>query len=196
MKRYFSILLFLSLVMISATAGTAAGGKGIDVDGERQKALKAIRVFAGRLQAELKKGMAEGGPVQAIAVCKTTAGEIAKDVSAQQGLVLQRVSLKVRNPGNAPNDWQRKVLENFEERKRSGETVAGLTYTEVAEVEGTRQFRFMKAIPTKGLCIRCHGANIAPDVQARLNTLYPEDAARGFQPGDIRGAFVVTRDIP
>jgi hypothetical protein len=54
----------------------------------------------------------------------------------------------------------------------------------------------MQAIPTGALCLQCHGENISPEVQAELARLYPEDKATGYSAGDIRGAFVVTRDLP
>ena len=46
------------------------------------------------------------------------------------------------------------------------------------------------------LCLGCHGKSIAPEVKAKLAELYPEDKATGFSEGDLRGAFVVTRDVP
>nr|VFK10650.1 MAG: Protein of unknown function (DUF3365) [Candidatus Kentron sp. LPFa]VFK26753.1 MAG: Protein of unknown function (DUF3365) [Candidatus Kentron sp. LPFa] len=57
------------------------------------------------------------------------------------------------------------------------------------EKDGVRVFRYMKAIPTLEVCILCHGASLSPDVVAKLDELYPEDQARGFKVGDIRGAF-------
>ena len=53
----------------------------------------------------------------------------------------------------------------------------------------------MKAIPTGAVCLNCHGTKIAPEVSQALAGLYPEDRATGFNEGDIRGAFVVTRKI-
>ena len=51
----------------------------------------------------------------------------------------------------------------------------------------------MKAIPTGGVCLACHGENLAQGVQETITTLYPNDKATGFKSGDIRGAFVVTK---
>jgi hypothetical protein len=42
------------------------------------------------------------------------------------------------------------------------------------------------------MCLGCHGKNIAPEVQAKLDELYPEDQATGFSEGDLRGAFVIS----
>jgi hypothetical protein len=165
----------------------------IDMDTEIEGAKSAISVFAASLQTELKAAMQEGGPVRAISVCSTSATPITQSVAAEQGLQLSRVSLKSRNPANRPSDWQKAVLESFESRKAAGEQAAALTWSGVSEVDGQQQFRFMKAIPTGGLCLQCHGSDLSPEVSATLDELYPEDQARGFKSGDIRGAFVVTR---
>jgi hypothetical protein len=41
----------------------------------------------------------------------------------------------------------------------------------------------------------CHGSDIDPYVDARIRELYPDDQARGFKPGDIRGAFTITQPL-
>ena len=88
------------------------------------------------------------------------------------------------------------MLERFEKRKAAGEDVTALEYHEVTEAGGKRTFRWMKAIPTAEVCLACHGGdNVAPAVEAKLADLYPQDQARGFQVGDIRGAFSVTQPM-
>lgn len=195
----FSTILFTALLgaSMAGSATVEAGGSAEirDIEAERERSLKAIKAFAGNLQSELQKALKEGGTLNAISVCNTRADIIAGDISREHGLHIQRVSLKNRNPGNAPNDWQKRVLENFEFLKLKGEPVSGLTFSEVVENGPEKQFRFMKAIETGPICIQCHGPTISDEVKERLDHLYPEDKARGFRPGDIRGAFVVTRDI-
>ena len=166
------------------------------VSEESMRAKTAIGAFASALQAELKNAMQQGGPVNAIGVCNTTAIPITAKVSLEQDLMLSRVSLKNRNPANAPNDWQREVLESFENRKATGDDLATMAWSEIAAIDGKQQFRFMKAIPTGALCLQCHGSDISPEVSARLTELYPGDMATGYAAGDIRGAFVVTRNLP
>jgi len=155
-------------------------------------AKAAIKEFAGALQAELKAAMQSGGPVAAIAVCNTQAMPITQRVSAERGMDLSRVSLKNRNPANAPNGWQTAVLEGFEKQKAAGQDITGLAWSETVTVDGEQEFRFMKAIPTGGGCLLCHGTNLSPEIGQALAGLYPEDQATGFTEGDIRGAFVVT----
>ena len=163
---------------------------------QREQAIAATAAFGKALKAELVTAMQSGGPLAAIEVCNTKAPGIAAAVSLEQGVQVSRVSLRNRNPGNAPNDWQEAVLRSFAERADEGEDVASLSWQDAVEVDGGKEYRFMKAIPTGGVCLACHGDAIAPEVQAKLAELYPEDKATGFSQGDLRGAFVVTSQIP
>ncbi len=151
--------------------------------------------FMQTLKGDLQSAMKAGGPVNAIQVCNTVAPEIAADFSAQKGWTVARTSLKYRNPDNAPDTWERSVLEQFEERKANGEDPKQMVYTEVVKEGGTKKFRFMKAIPTAPVCLACHGETIGAAVEARIQELYPEDRARGYNAGDIRGAFTITQPM-
>lgn len=156
-----------------------------------ENAKAAIQALAETLKGELEAAMKVGGPVNALVVCNIKAPEIASEVSAGHDLQISRTSLKHRNPGNAPNEWQTRVLEDFEARKSAGEDPATLVYSEVQDYE----FRFMKAIPTGAVCLVCHGTEISPAVTEKLAKLYPQDKAVGFREGDLRGAFVVIKKL-
>ena len=151
----------------------------------------AIKAFATELKGELQTAMKAGGPVNAIGVCNTRAPEIAKTANAKGKLNISRVSLRNRNANNAPDAWQKVVLEDFEKRKAGGEMVKMIDYSEIVETSSGKEFRYMKAIPTGEVCLNCHGSNIRDDVKVKLDKLYPNDKARSFKLGDIRGAFYV-----
>lgn len=160
--------------------------------GEQAQARDAVAEFAGALKAELTAAMQAGGPLNAIEVCHTRAPAIADAVSLGSGMQVSRVSLRNRNPGNAPTEWQAAVLRDFEGRLAAGETADTLSWQEIAQTDGPREYRFMKAIPTAPMCLACHGESLAPAVAEKIAELYPEDKATGYREGDIRGAFVVT----
>jgi hypothetical protein len=162
---------------------------------ELAEAEAAIAAFAGTLKAELTTAMQAGGPLNAIEVCSERAPAIADSVSLEKGMNLSRVSLRNRNPENAPNEWQTTVLQEFEARLAAGQTPPELSWHQTEETNGTQEFRFMKAIPTGSLCLTCHGEAIAPLVAAKISELYPADKATGFREGDLRGAFVVTKAL-
>lgn len=191
MKRFLAGLCLCALFMDVSAEQLPGDGTQAEI----RDAKAAIKVLAGSLQTELKGAMQSGGPVAAIAVCNTQAMPITQQVSSDQGMQLGRVSLKYRNPANAPNAWQRVVLEDFEQQKKVGKDVTTLTWSETVNVDGEREFRFMKAIPTGGVCLSCHGTMISPEVSQALAGAYPQDRATGFNEGDIRGAFVVTRTL-
>jgi hypothetical protein len=180
MSRFVLILVCLGAASLSADTPE-------EIDARVAHSRQVVRLFADALVAELKWALEHGGPADAVKVCHVVAPEIAKDLSDQYHWDISRTSLKTRNPKNNPDAWERDVLNTFEKRKNEGEAIAGLEYYEKTKVG----FRYMKAIPTKGLCLTCHGDNIPPEVQAKLDTYYPEDKATGFQVGDIRGAFTL-----
>ncbi len=158
----------------------------------KQEAIGIVKKFGGSLKPELKKAIQAGGPAHAIAVCSEKAPEIAINLSAETGWQVKRVSLKPRNATSAiPDAWERKVLQQFDQRQAGGESAAKMAHAEV--VNG--QFRFMKAQGVEAVCMNCHAAEVKPEVEAALKEKYPADKARGYTLGQIRGAFSLSRDL-
>jgi hypothetical protein len=153
----------------------------------KTEAASLAKRFAQTLKPQLQQALAEGGPVAAIAVCSHKAPEIARQLSAESGWQVKRVSLKPRNPAAEPEAWQRQVLLSFDQRAAAGEDPQ--TLSQVAQTES--QLRFMKAQGVAPLCLTCHGSQLAPEVKTALDKHYPNDSARGYQPGQIRGAISI-----
>ncbi len=170
----------------------AAGG----ADERAAESRAVIKAFAGELQAALKGAIQSGGPLEAIAVCNEKAPAIAARHGDAKNWEVGRTSLKYRNPGNAPDEWETSVLRSFEQRKAAGEDIKSMDYAEFVELDGKEVFRYMKAIPTGEVCLNCHGGdNVKPEVEARLAEFYPDDQARGYSIGDIRGAFSIAQPV-
>lgn len=162
-----------------------------------EEAKTAIKMYGGQLKTELQTAMQAGGPINALTACQIKAPEVAQSVSASQQLQISRVSLRNRNPVmGVPSEWQAQVLNDFEARKVKGEALESLVYSELVESNGKQEYRFMKAIPTEAMCLTCHGSDISPAIMTRLTELYPQDKATGFKEGDLRGAFVVVKNLP
>ncbi len=160
------------------------------------EAKKITQQFAGQLQSELKSAMENAGPVKAVDVCAQRAPAIAAGLSKSTGWEIARTSLKTRNTElNTPDSWERKVLEQFDARQGAGEDVATMAYAEVLETNDGKHFRFMKAIPTGELCLACHGTQINPDIATALDAHYPDDQARGYTLGEVRGAFSLLKPL-
>lgn len=177
----------------------ALGLSSVVMADEIDKRSKQSRIVLGDfmllLKLELKAAMREGGPGNAIMVCKNRAPKIAAEISEKHGWRVARTSLKLRNPLNEPDPWELKVMQEFEKRKAGGEEIKTLEYAEIVKTDGKRQFRYMKAIPTDKLCLQCHGTDIEEEEAAALKKFYPHDKATGFKEGDIRGAFTITQPM-
>lgn len=155
----------------------------------------AVKQLFKALGGTLVSAMKSGGPEKAIAACNINAQPLTEGVSNKLGFRVARTSLRLRNPVNEADAWEIKVLQQFEARKAAGEELMKMEYHEVVEKGGKKQFRYMKAIPAGKPCMVCHGELVAPDVLKKIRELYPMDQATGFKPGDLRGAFTITRDL-
>ena len=165
-----------------------------ELDDERVVAARAATTdLAIILKAQLQDAIASGGPASAIDACKAIAPAVAADISEKRHTSIRRTALKVRNPDNAPDAFERKVLNRFLEQIDAGSDPATLEYAETTTEGNQKRFRYMKAIPmAETPCQACHGATITAGAVARIRILYPDDQATGFAPGTLRGAFSVS----
>ncbi len=178
--------LIASLAFSSALADEKAA---LLVEGQ-----KLIKQYATELQAELKAAIQANGAPYAIGVCNERAPEIAAKVSEVSGWSVGRSSHKLRNLGNAPDNYTEVALREFLARIENGEKPIDLAKAEIIEDGGKRVFLLVKAIPTRKVCLNCHGgAEVKQPVVDRLAELYPQDEARGFKVGDMRGVFTLSK---
>lgn len=165
-------------------------------DSDTQSMARNNAMLLGKtLKTELQTAMKADGPIAAIEVCNTKAMPLTDSISKESGWDIARTSLKVRNSDNAADAWEQTQLEIFEQRLAAGEPASQIeVFKEIVENGQTIQ-RFMKAIPTEEGCLACHGSELAQPIAEKLNQLYPNDQARGFAVGQLRGAFTLQRVI-
>jgi hypothetical protein len=149
--------------------------------------------LTGQLKSELQQAMQAAGPVAAIEVCRRRAPEIAARLNRESGAQVGRTALRVRNPANAPDDLERKVLQQFAEQLATATNAAAGPPEAVFDLRTPQgiEHRYLRAIPMQPLCVTCHGKTIAPEIAAAIRAAYPDDAATGFEPGELRGAVTV-----
>ena len=144
---------------------------------QQEKGVHAKDVLFSRLFQRLQAAFADG-PGAAIGACQVAAPEIAAAVADEQGLRIGRTSHKLRNPANVAPDWAAAFVA---ERR---ETPVWLSHAD-GRLAG------LLPIPTKPLCVMCHGQAdvLAEPIRNALAERYPEDNATGFAAGDLRGWF-------
>lgn len=182
--KLFTTTTLSVFLLSSAQADTAQ-------EDARENAMKLGKA----LKTELTTAMKSAGPLAAIEVCNTKAMPIGDEISAKTGWIVARTSLKTRNSVNQPDIWEREQLNAFEQRLAAGEPVGQLESFIETEENGYKVQRFMKAIPTEEGCLACHGEQLAPAIANKIDALYPQDKARGFAVGQLRGAFTLQRTV-
>jgi hypothetical protein len=107
--------------------GPAVDGHGRRRESDVKERMDAARAAAGEfgmtLLGALQKAIAAGGPVSAIGVCNLAAPEIAATKSAERHMTIARTSRRLRQPKNAPDDWELRQLQSFEQGKRPAKTL-------------------------------------------------------------------------
>ncbi len=185
----------LGLAVLLAGAGPVPSAAG-EADQDLVAARQIVKRFAGELKGELKTAVDKKGFQHAIGVCKDAAPGIAAKLSAETGWRVGRTAIRLRNPANAPGPAELEVLQDFLKRAAAGEKLAKMEQAfEDPAAEGGPAFRYMKAIPTGELCLTCHGSRIEPELAARIRADYPKDQATGFQLGELRGAFTLSKAL-
>jgi len=83
----------------------------------------------------------------------------------QAGIIGHMTSLKLLNPDNAPDSWERASLVDFKRGVKER-----MEFTEIASEP---YLRFMKPLFIKEICLKCHGA-------------------QGYKVGDVRGGISIS----
>jgi hypothetical protein len=151
---------------------------------QRDQALAARDDLSAQLSGRLVDALATQGPAAAIAVCAEEAPRIAAQISESRGVAIGRTSFRLRNPRNTPPAWATDLV-----RRRVVEPVF-LT-------DGQRLAALLP-IRLQAACLTCHGPaeDIAPEVRQALAANYPQDRARDFREGALRGWFWVEVPAP
>jgi len=179
----------VSRLCAAALACLAAAAAAADAPDRAAQGRAIAEQFGAELRTALQDAMAAGGPLAAIQVCNEDAPRIAAAAADRSGATVGRTSLKLRNPDNRPDAHERAVLEEF------AATVAanpGGPAPERLDTLADGRVRFMSAIIVQPPCLACHGEALARPVAEAIDALYPEDQARGYQAGQLRGAFTIT----
>lgn len=152
------------------------------VEGEKFALETAIH-----LMSNLKKKMGEDGVEEAVQYCSVNAINLTKEIEDRRNIKIKRATHKPRNPMNKADEEEMKALEMYIKALESGEELKPM----VAK-DGSR--RFFSPIKLNQTCLPCHGTpnrDISEEVLAKIDDLYPEDKARNFKAGDIRGIWSI-----
>lgn len=168
-----------ALILSLLLAVSACTGSKLNEAKWKAAGAEAVLPLKQSLKGALVSGL-EDGPVAAISACRVEAPKLAAEASLG-AVKVGRASGKLRNPSNAAKPWMQSILDVYEtDPERREPAVVAIDKDTVGYAEPI----FMQP-----LCVTCHGATLAPDLQTKLDELYPNDQATGYAAGDLRGIF-------
>ncbi|MBL4586741.1 MAG: DUF3365 domain-containing protein [Flavobacteriales bacterium] len=140
------------------------------------------------LKGNLVKAMKEHGAVAAVGFCNAKAMELTSVYSGKYHTEVKRVSDKNRNGKNAPNTIESEVILDFKKLLKDGESLSPRV---AIDMEGRKNF--YAPILTGAPCLTCHGKADAlqPELVELIDSLYPQDKAKGYGIGELRGIWSI-----
>lgn len=140
------------------------------------------------LKGNLVAAMQDGGPVNAMQFCNLEAMALTDVYSARYNTDVKRVSDRNRNSKNAASEKELAVLDDFRRTLESGEPLSPKV---VIDTEGKKNY--YAPIFTGGVCLTCHGnpKNMQPELVSAIDSLYPNDKAKGYAVDELRGVWSV-----
>lgn len=153
---------------------------------------KSSKILLKTLKTKMKKHMADGGVIGAFDFCSDEAYTLTESVNKTlpNGITTKRISLKYRNPANAPQEDEAKILESIEGLKKSNVVLPEYF---IEQVDANKYKYYKPIVINDKACLKCHGKpskNI--DLRRAISNRYPIDKAKNYEMDDVRGAVVVT----
>jgi hypothetical protein len=186
-------MVFAAVLFVGCGGAEEAAISDEDQRAAEEKARRATERLIGTLMGEVLESIKKVGLAATVTHCADRAQELSMAVGSEEGVTIRRVTEKTRNPLDAPDTHERRILSHFAAMAQSGELDASTVHVAVVREKGRSTLRFLKPITIRKPCLGCHGPidTISPEVRQALHSNYPSDLATGYNEGDLRGAVSV-----
>ncbi|MDA3942882.1 MAG: DUF3365 domain-containing protein [Bacteroidetes bacterium] len=155
----------------------------------REQGKTIVKATFKALSAQLKSALQQEGVPFALSFCNVAALPITDSLAKLYQVDIKRVSLRNRNPDNAPTAMEKSLLQSID--KLAVASYDGLTMVVRDQDENPV---FVQPIVVADNCLQCHGnvkTQIGETNYELIKSLYPNDLATGYQVGDLRGIWRV-----
>lgn len=171
-------------------AGTSADHQITPEDASRLNALGRTILDTAKtaLKSSLMTALNETGPIEAVKFCSVHASGLTDELAQRHGVTIGRIAIKNRVPANIPDGGGFNVIQRFDNGRMNGDMSASTLLT-----LNNGHSRYYEPILVDAPCLTCHGMKdeMMPELVSVIDSLYPNDKAKGFKLGDLRGAWVV-----
>jgi len=109
-KIFLSAVVFTSLLLLNCS------DKEMKVTEAQKEQMRTTAAdFMGELKGILLNQIETNGLIRALDVCSDTAQLLTNEFGLQRGVFIKRISVKNRNKNNFPDDYEKNVLNSFQE---------------------------------------------------------------------------------
>lgn len=151
----------------------------------QRKGNKISGMAQSTLLTNVGKAIQKGGPEYAVEFCNLKASAIIDSLNESNNCIISRVTEKNRNPENGLRMEKEKELWEMFQTNSIVDTI----------IQHNNNLIFYKPIKISlPACLKCHGtpnSEINPATLEKLTNLYPEDLAKGYKLGDLRGLWKI-----
>ncbi|MCB0762110.1 MAG: DUF3365 domain-containing protein [Flavobacteriales bacterium] len=173
---------------IAAVSGQPASKEELTEVQRGKRVAMSTKAILGK---NLLGAISERGTANAVEFCNERAIFLTDSMSADQHVPVKRVSDQPRNPGNLANATELEYIAYAKSKLAEGQEPA----PKVHNIDG-RAIGYYPIVTNK-MCMQCHGApetQILAETMHRIDSLYPQDLAKGYGENELRGIWVV--EIP
>lgn len=189
-RKYVFFIALASLLTISCTSQKGKKLSEQEIISFRNQGDEITTRAQNTLLANVSAAMQKAGPDYAVEFCNLEVSGIMDSLVSGKEYSISRISEKNRNQNNAPhNDDDRAILRSFLKAAQEGIMPAD---TLLMSKNNPIYYRpIMIGLET---CLKCHGnpnSEIAPSTLAKIDSLYPNDLAKGYSMKELRGAWKI-----
>ncbi|MBL7744165.1 MAG: DUF3365 domain-containing protein [Chitinophagaceae bacterium] len=184
MFKLILLLTFSTAMIVSCTGKKGAENEAL----WKSKGDSLISLTFDTLRNTLLRAIGKNGLPGAVAFCNTEATGLTNTYATER-VIIRRSSDKVRNPANAPDSLEQRILSSFYQMIKQKKEL-----TPVLEKDAEGNLHYFKPIIFQAMCLDCHGdrsTQIKPDVWRTIQYKYPADSAFNYKEGDLRGVWHV-----
>ncbi|MBZ9651882.1 c-type heme family protein [Psychroflexus montanilacus] len=153
--------------------------------------MKYAKSTKATLGKNLMGAIQKEGVLHALSFCNVQAMPLTDSMATKHNANIRRVSDQNRNPNNKANPEELEYISVYKEVLKKGEE------PEPIVVEADQQVKFYYPIVTNDMCLKCHGTpghEIETETLERIEQLYPEDRAIGYDVNEVRGMWSISFD--
>ena len=180
--------IFFILILITALSYCTTKKQPGDLSAWKIKGDSVVTRSFDTLRNTLLNAIGEKGFAGAVGFCNERALPLTNTYSSE-GISIKRTSDRLRNPANAPDSLEARILSQLRSLKEKNLPLIDFV------VSNDIGYHYFKPIVIQAMCLNCHGdkvKQIKPATWDAIIQKYPSDSAFNYKESDWRGIWHIT----